>query len=492
MYEAKYTKYITKSKSRFATAEEIKDVCVPISKDKKGAGCGAALFYENGKLYVDNSDAHYYIQGQTGSKKSRVVETNIINSIIDAGENMVVNDPKGEAYARTASHAEEEGYNVFALNFRDVTKSNGWNPLSLSYNLFKQGNIPDAEQAINDFVEAVIAPSKETTNDIYWPENASFILTYCSELLMDSVPTECFNMSNVIQLTHECNEPILKDILSKMDQTSSVAITMHSILDLVAEKTSSCIYSALKQALKPFIQNNSLLELLCRNDIDFGTLTKGKTAIYIIYPDEKTSLNFLISLFFTQCYQYLVSYSAQFSDSRLPLRVNFVLDEFSNLPAVENFENRISEARGHNIRYFLFGQSYGQLKNKYKENSDTIISNCDWIVFPSKEYNFLEMVSRMCGREYDYYGIEHDLVSTCEMQHLKKFHDGAEALILKSGQYPFITKLPDFEYIDVFEKYPPAQLNKVKSHFEPVFFTVSDWVSGVNNHTYSFPFPKRK
>lgn len=491
MYEAKYSQYITKSKAKFATSEEIKDECAPINGVENPKGCGVPLYYSDGILYVDHSDAHYYIQGQTGSKKSRVIENNIINSIIAKGENAIINDPKGEAYRRTGNAAKANGYKVRVLNFRDVTRSNGWNPLSLPFSFYSSGNMPEAEQAINDFAHAVMGPASSTANDQFWPESAEMGLTYNTELLMDSVPMECFNMANVIQLTHEGNASVLREMLTEMDQTTSAAICMHAILDLSAEKTSSCIYSTLKQGLKPFIQNKSLLELLCRNDIEYEDLVKNKTIVYIIYPDEKTSLGFLISLFFTQCYQYLVAYSSRFSDARLPIRINFVLDEFSNLPAVENFENRISEARGHNIRYFLFGQSFGQLKNKYRENADTIISNCEWIIFPSKEYEFLSTVSKMCGKEYDYYGMEHDLVGVSEMQHLKKYNDGAEALILKSGQYPFITKLPDYEHIDVFKHYPEATLDAVKSDFTPIFLTFSDWINGIGE-IYNMPFPKTK
>ena len=64
-------------------------------------------------------------------------------------------------------------------------------------------------------------------------------------------------------------------------------------------------------------------------------------------------------------------------------------------------------------------------------------------------------------------------------------------LILKSGQYPFVTKLPDYQYINVFASYPEADLTDVKSDFEPVFLTFSEWVSGIDN-IYNFPFPKKK
>ena len=200
----------------------------------------------------------------------------------------------------------------------------------------------------------------------------------------------------------------------------------------------------------------------------------------------------MITLFFTQCYQYLVTYSSKFCDAKLPIRVNFVLDEFSNLPAIDNFDNRISEARGHNIRYFLISQSFGQLRNKYKETADTIVSNCDWIIFPSKEYEFMDTVSKMCGKEYDYYGVEHNLMDISEIAHLKKYQDGAEALILKSGEYPFVTKLPDYKYTNIFKVYSEVnKINIIKSDFKPEFIDFRDWIAGINNGTYNFPFPKK-
>ena len=119
MYEAKYSKYITKSSSRFASSDEIKSLCEKIDKDSIKSGCGAVLYSEGDTIYVDNSDAHIYIQGATGSKKSRIEATLIILSTIKAGENLVVNDPKGELYSRTVHYAIENGYKIRLLNFRD-------------------------------------------------------------------------------------------------------------------------------------------------------------------------------------------------------------------------------------------------------------------------------------------------------------------------------------------------------------------------------------
>lgn len=76
----------------------------------------------------------------------------------------------------------------------------------------------------------------------------------------------------------------------------------------------------------------------------------------------------------------------------------------------------------------------------------------------------------------------------CEMQHLKKHPDGAEVLILKSGQYPFITKLPDYEHLAVFEICPPATPEEVACRFSPIFFTFNEWFSQLGRR-FPFPFP---
>lgn len=486
MYESKYSKYITRNDSRYATKEEIKRSCAVISSTFPPEGCGVPLLWDRSLLYVDDSDTHYYIQGQTGSKKSRVVGTNLVYSIIQKGENAIINDPKGEFYRRTAGNAKKEGYNVKVLNLRDPKNSDGWNPMDIIYQLYQSGDIDASEQYTSDLISAVISRVREKTADYFWPDNASYLLAFCIDLLKLTVPKEYFNFASVTQFANEANIERLRWVLRDMDQMTNTAMNMRAILDISAEKTLSCIYATLKQALQPITQNPTFVDFISRNDISFNDLVDKKTIIYVIYPDEKTSLNFLISLFMTQCYQYLVSYSAKLPKARLVRRVNFVLDEFSNLPAVENFENRISEARGHNIRYFLFSQSYSQLKNRYKENADTIISNCDWIIFPSKEYDFLSRVSSICGAEYDFYGVKQELVSVSELQHLKKFDDSAEVLVLKSGQYPFISKLPDFAYTPVFEKCDDSYYTEIRTESSVKVITFDEWYKGLHI-TYDHP-----
>ena len=149
-------------------------------------------------------------------------------------------------------------------------------------------------------------------------------------------------------------------------------------------------------------------------------------------------------------------------------------------------------ARGFNIRYFLYIQAYSQLVNIYKEDAETIKGNCDWIVYPSKERNFLKEVSDFAGEIRDYQNMVKPLLSIDRIQHLKKYQDGAEAVVIKSGQYPFITKVPDYEYIDIFEICEEVQLIENERNFSEHTLTMNEWLRGINEEVFNFPFPKVK
>lgn len=492
MFEAKYNKYITKSHSRFAEVPELTGSLAVTPDEEGGYHAGTPILYQNGCLFVDESDAHTIGVGPTGCKKTRTLVVPTVESIIAAGESAIVNDPKMEIYRMTSGFAAAKNYSIKILNLRRPSESHGWNPLAQAYRYYRDGNFDAAYQSVNDFVENVIGPSLAKTVDRYWGDTSFVFLVSLILILMDSVPFEYFNIANLIQLCFEKNKDQLKEMLQDMDPSTPAAYGLHTVLDLDADRTKSCIYSTMLSAMSPFSRNQSLLNMLCKDEIDFKSTVQKPTLIYVVYPDERASLNFLVNCFFTQCYETLVTLSSHLENDRLPIRFNFVIDEFSNLPMIENFDNRISEARSKNIRYFLFCQSFSQLQNKYAEHAETIISNCsNWVIFSSREIGFLSKISEICGREIDYNGIEHFLISPAEMQHLKKYRDGAEALIIRAGEYPYVSLLPDYDRIAIFPQLPAFSMafQSVSRRFPVMSF--EEWCFNIScgKDGFSMPFP---
>ena len=103
---------------------------------------------------------------------------------------------------------------------------------------------------------------------------------------------------------------------------------------------------------------------------------------------------------------------------RLPNRINYVLDEFSSLPAIgSDFPSMISAARSRNIRFSIVCQSKNQLIRRYKEEAATITANCtNWVFFASRELDLLRELSELCGQKKDHT----PNVSVYDLQQLSK------------------------------------------------------------------------
>lgn len=490
MYEARYARYFTQSEARFAEPEEIEAVTTEVT-DGAHSASGAPLAYHDGRYYLDNSDNHSVVIGPTGCKKSRATVIPTILSIISSGESAVINDPKLELYRKTGTAAKKAGAQVYVLNLRDPKHSHGWNPLRLAYRFYEQGKLDEAQQAISDFAECVVAPALQKTVDRYWGDMAGSTIKGVGDMYMQTVPKQYFHLKNIIPFLYEDQFDLLKRLASKMDPLSPATFNLKCLTSLEAEKTKTCVYSTLLSLVAPFVQNQSLLQLLSTTSFDFEELATKQTIIYVSYPDERTALNFLVACFHTQCYEALVSFASTQANDRLPIRVNFILDELSNMAPIPSFSNRISEARSKHIRYFLFCQSFGQLKDKYDEVAETILANCgNWIVFSSKETDFLKKISDICGHEVDFNGIEHPLVSPFSLQYLQKKRESAEVLVIKQGQYPFITALPDYEHQSVYEvNQNEESLPTISDKCKAPVLTIKKWIDCVDDEDKGFSFP---
>ncbi len=122
-------------------------------------------------------------------------------------------------------------------------------------------------------------------------------------------------------------------------------------------ETRATLFSVLATVIKMF-SDTGIANLTSRTDFELEDIGKKKTAVYLIIPDEKESRHDLASLFIDQCYQALVNYAQSLSTGKLPIRVNFILDEFSNMPQIPFISGKIAVSRSRNIRYYLVIQDF--------------------------------------------------------------------------------------------------------------------------------------
>ncbi len=460
--EYKYGKYQNvNQETRWATIDEIKRSATYISlRDDKYPTAGIPILSDGQTAYVDGADTHTLIFGATGSKKTRLFCMPVLNYYIKAGESFVVTDPKGELYNRTSGMAQQNGYKTVVLNFRDIGRGDMWNPLSLPYYMYHYGNRENAVAMLNDFVSTVAAPQVQGTQDPFWSEMASALALANLLLLMEAADPEEVNVASLGALCSNAALTKLRKLSSNMKLDTIAGLNYANTL-MNPEKTMNCILSALYAMIRVFNIQKNLTDMLSGNTMDITKFGREKTAVYLIIPDEKSTYHFLITTFIKQAYEVLIAEAQKEPNRMLPVRVNFVLDEFCNIPKIPDMPSMISAARSRNMRYVLVAQSLHQLKGRYGEDADTIKGNCDnWIFLTSKELDLLEEISALCGSYYTPDGIQRRLISVSELQRLDKAK--GEALIMHSRQYPIISEIADIDDYEMFKGYAPKPLTEYK------------------------------
>ena len=95
--------------------------------------------YKDDNIWVDNGENHTLVIGATGSGKTQTVILPTVKILSKKRESMIITDPKGEIYEKTSVMLREKGYQILLLNFRDPQNGNAWNPMSLPYKMYKEG-----------------------------------------------------------------------------------------------------------------------------------------------------------------------------------------------------------------------------------------------------------------------------------------------------------------------------------------------------------------
>ena len=116
-------------------------------------------------------------------------------------------------------------------------------------------------------------------------------------------------------------------------------------------------------------------------DIQFENFAKRPTAFFLIIPDQIKIRHTLATLCVAQLYKSLVN-MANRNGGKLPRLTYFILDEFGNMPKLNDFATLITVARSRGIIWNLVLQDYKQLETTYGPNDAvTIKNNCNVQIF---------------------------------------------------------------------------------------------------------------
>lgn len=388
--------------SDFATIKDIKNK-FPIWKFGKNDGAGGMVVaIENNKHYIDTSSNHTLVIGNTGSGKTVSVIFPLIFNLADNGESMIINDVKGEIYKTTYDYLKKKNYDIKVINLRDTNNSDFWNPLTLAYQYYKKNDFEKEIETINDLSTAIC--EDVTSRDKYWQESSSSVLSaLCLALIEDCKSENQVHFHSIYNLLVEHGAKKYMD-QNSLDQYfnsrpfGNIAKNLYSTGNFARGETRATIFSILSSKLRVF-GDTGVSYMTSKSSFNIRDIGKKKTAIFLIIPDEKISRHFIGSLFVNQVYQVLVEEAQKYKDGKLPVRVNFILDEFSNMVKISEFSKKLTVARSRNVRFYLIIQDFNQLQENYKESSGTIKSNTsNWIYLSTNDYNTAHELANRIGK----------------------------------------------------------------------------------------------
>lgn len=389
--------------SRFAINDEIENEFKVWNLNHELKSGGMIVTKIKDKYYYDDSTNHSLIIGSTGSGKTVSAIMPLIYNLADANESMIINDSKGEILRETYGYLKNKNYNIKIINLREPNKSDGWNPLHLPYKYFSNGDFEKEVETVNDFSYSIC--QEVSARDPYWSESSSAVLSGLAlALIEDSKCEEQVHFNSLYNLLVYHGSKTLDNKKNSLDDYfdnkpfGNLSKNFYATGGFAKGETRATIFSVLSSKLRIF-SDIGIAGMTSRTDFELENIGKEKTAVFLIIPDEKESRHVLSTLFVDQCYQSLVKLAQEQESGKLPVRVNFVLDEFANMPPIKNFSNKITVSRGRNIRFYLIIQDFDQLKEKYRDQAGTIKSNCNnWLYLLTADNNTAQEISKRLGK----------------------------------------------------------------------------------------------
>lgn len=376
--------------------------------EKGGLITGYYVDEKHNKEYIlyNEKDTHSVSIGMTRSGKSRCLVLQTIENVLFAGESAVVSDPKGELYTYSASLAKKLGYEVICIDFKNPKFSNKYNLLQPIINAAKKGDIDLAVDYSNELANMLV---KETKGDNpMWTDNAKTLISgVILSLVLLNKNEEYQNMANVHRIVSMTkNTDIINSntdcdlfikALQKIDPSNPI-INAFIGINGIAKDTYTGFSTNATSALQLFSQP-SMWDMTHTTDVDITKMGERKQILYIILPDENTTYYKIAAIIVKQLYNELVKICDNVYGGRLPIRVNFILDEFGNFTAIPEFETLLTVAGGRGIRFNIFIQAFAQLVKKYdKETANTIKSNCETTIYlKAGDTDTLKEISELLG-----------------------------------------------------------------------------------------------
>jgi type IV secretion system protein VirD4 len=340
--------------ARFMDRAEEKKLFAPKNK-------GLLIDGQSRRLSHEDSFRNLAVIATTGGGKSSAFIVPNILSLDDCS--MVVTDPSGALYERTANDLKKRGFDVLKLDPRNLMDSIRYNPLD------RARSFPE----MNEIAHILVHTAAHGSNlDPFWLSGAQDILAILIKCLKNHPQASRYaNLANLhyLLMSFGNGDPLIPFVVDHTPDQATAQAFRGFISQ--ADRTMQGMVSQAKSALTN-LADDEIAKLTATNTFDFESLRARKTVVFLVFPQNRISYySFLANLFYTQLFHYCLDDRAYRGNS---LPVYFLLDEFGHLK-VPDFPAIITTTRQRRISISIVLQSVSQLVERYGQDGANTILN---------------------------------------------------------------------------------------------------------------------
>lgn len=346
------------------------------------------------KHYSPHNLNEVVIGGSGAGKSFRKIKVDIMQMI----GSYVVTDPKGELYRDTAKFLTEHGYKIRVLNLININLSNAYNPFAYM----------QEEQDVLNVADLFMKNSAgEGEKEDFWTGAAQDMLVAIMVYLWKT-DYELKTFGRVVRLVNsvQYKDGKIDDLCEfarcmknhAIEHPNDVAAVNWASIQGTPQETLGSICKTLSTRLRLWAVED-VDELTATDEMDFDSIGKEKTAVFLIIPAARQTYKVIANIFYSQLFERLMLVANRDCNGRLPYLVSAELDEFANIGKIPNFNETLAIVRSHNIRICIVLQGLSQLKALYEKTWESIIGNCSIFTFlGTNDMDTREYVSKKLGK----------------------------------------------------------------------------------------------
>lgn len=439
---------------------------------------GRRGIYVGGGFHFAEKGNFLTVGGTRSGKGTNLIIPQLLSTEAFEGSTVVI-DVKGENAAIAAKHMKAAGKEVYILDpwgiqeqigaDHDISSSR-FNPLDF----IKEEGINQSDDC--KMVAEMLIPNNPNLSEPHFEQRARQLISdYLSHMVTYS---KYQNDIDLLKLFEFLNYSIQADngedrigLLAEMACNDSFEGTIkqsaNSWKDLLlrGEKEAESILSTAQRDIKIF-SSTALRQSVRQSDFDLKRITNGNMVIFICLPVDKLESHYT-------WLRLVISSIIKTVQRRPNKRVLLLLDEFYSLGYMSLFDKAVAQLPGLNLSLWVIVQNLSQLKQLYKDNWETFISNSAVTTWLGINDNFTaDYLSRFMGTKLLKYMPNQSLLTM-----FQSHQDVAPQVKETSRQSPLEIRQNDGIYCLIqgcdavkFEKHPYYQheIFKNRASFNPI------------------------